>query len=174
MSRFDKQEGTNIHLTPSLIILALGGAEANDLDPAYLPKFLQPWPTAKHSFCEEDDGMKQDWSRYGTIWLNPPYLRQKGYEVKDWVRKLANHGNGILLINGTFDTVAWQDHIFPRADAILFLRGRIQFLDINGKPRRDRNGKVTGNQQPSALVAYGSHNVIRLKRSCLAGTLIHL
>jgi len=174
VSRFDKQDGNNIYLTPQSILIALGGHEANDLDPAYLPKWMQPWPTAKHSFCEEDDGMKQDWERFGSIWLNPPYLRQKGYTIRDWCYRMARHNNGIMLINVNTDTAAWQDHIFGKADAILFLRGRIQYMDINGNPIKDINGKITGNQQPSALVAYGDHNVIRLKRSKLDGTLIHI
>ena len=160
MSRYTGDKGSNIYMTPPDLLRKLG---TFDLDPAYLPKGLQPFKTAERSFSEEEDGLKQPWE--GRVWLNPPYCRDKGRTVHQWVQKLANHGNGILLITPGTETAYWQTHIFNRADGILFLKNRLQFYGINGNllPR---------NQQGSCLVAYGYDNLISLRKSHIPGYVI--
>lgn len=74
-------------LTPQAIIKSLGDF---DLDPA--SPVVRPWDTAKTHFDINADGMKLQW--FGRVWLNPPY----GDQTFIWMKKLADHGNGIAMI----------------------------------------------------------------------------
>jgi hypothetical protein len=100
----------------------------------------------------------EPWS--GRVFCNPPY----GPNVVYWARRMAAHGNGIMLIFARTDTTTWQRDIFPFADAILFLFGRVHFYLPSGE--RGNSGTA-----PSVLLAYGQNNVIALRNSGIAGAL---
>lgn len=78
---------------------------------------------------------------------------------------MADHGNGILLIFARTGNKVWQEIVFPRADAVLFLRKRIHFIEKSGKP-----GGSAGCD--SALVAFGEENVDALRDCGLEGYLL--
>lgn len=60
------------------------------------------------------------------------------------------------------------DHVWDRADAVLFLRGRLHFHHVDGT-------RATANAgAPSVLVAYGQNNVAALAHSGIAGRLVFL
>ena len=163
MSRFtnnDNNSRLNIKLTPIHFIRSLGDF---DCDPAYLPKFLRPWDTARIMYSKEQDGMKQQW--HGRVFLNPPYISEDQYRVKDWIRKFIRHKNGIMLLSNSTEASYYHQFIFPFADAILFKEGRIDYCDINGN-------QIKGNQLGSIFCALGDHNVIALKRSKIRGHLL--
>ena len=77
-------------------------------------------------FTIEDNGLKQDWSKE-RVFMNPPY----GREIKYWVEKAYKESlKGALvvcLIPARPDTSYWHNYIFPFADDIRFIRGRIKF-----------------------------------------------
>ena len=103
-----------------------------------------------------DNGLAQPWS--GRVFLNPPY----GSDTLKWVRRLAGCVNrrectGIVLIFVRTDTAVWHDWIFPYANGLLFLRGRLTFHTVDGKPGRTNAGA------PSVLVAYGEPESDRLR-----------
>lgn len=100
----------------------------------------------------------------GQVWLNPPY----GSELKHWIRKLAEHGNGIALVPARTEVESWfWPFVWEKASAILFLRGRLYFH----RP----DGSTAGNAgHGSVLVAYGVENVMRLKKSRIRGRLVGL
>ncbi len=100
----------------------------------------------------EDDGLTAPW--HGRVWLNPPY----GDSVGKWCKRLALHGRGTLLIFARTETSWWHEHIWPRATAILFLRGRLYFCRPDGFSSEHNAGG------PSALVAYGDHDAEILER----------
>jgi len=60
------------------------------------------------------------------------------------------------------------DCVWNRADALLFLRGRLHFYHIDGTKSEINAGA------PSVLVAYGQNNVAALIQSGLDGKIIHL
>ncbi len=128
-------------LTPLEIIENLGEF---DLDPC--SPIDRPWDTAKKHYTIEDDGFKQPWE--GRVWCNPPY----GKETFKWIDKLATHGNGTALIFARTETIGFHEHIWQRADAIFFFRGRIKFHYVDGTQGGPANA-------PSCLVAYGQDNV---------------
>lgn len=149
--------GTNEWLTPRYILDALG---AFDLDPC--SPINRPWPTAAKHFTREDNGLMQRWE--GRVWLNPPYGNQTG----KWLARLAEHGDGIALIFARTETQMFQKHAWPRANAMLFLAGRVPFCRPDGKQADNCGGA------PSVLIAYGERNVAALEASGLDGYLVHL
>jgi len=144
--------GKDEWLTPPEIIKALGSF---DLDPCSPIK--RPWDTARRHYNIDDDGLTQAWS--GRVWLNPPY----GNKTFDWIQKLADHGNGIALIFARTETSGFFAQVWKRAEAILFLRGRLSFYNVTGAISKDNAGA------PSCLVAYGLNNAEILKKCGLAG-----
>lgn len=105
---------THVWLTPPAIKLPLGEF---DLDPCAAPG----WPTAIEMWMPPRDGLAHGWS--GRVWLNPPYGRETG----KWLAKLAAHGNGIALVFARTETRMFAEHVWPRAQGVLFLRGRPHF-----------------------------------------------
>jgi len=150
-------DGKDIWLTPPEIVKSLG---IFDLDPCAAVD--QPWQTAKRHFTIVDDGLKQTW--FGRVWMNPPY----GSEAKKWLKKLVDHGNGMALIFARTETQAFFDYVWDKADAILFLKGRITFYNRDGTKAPNCSGA------PSCLVAYGKENVDALKQCGLEGKLLVL
>jgi len=108
-------------LTPPELLKSLG---AFDLDPC--APVNRPWDTAAAHYTVEDDGLSRPWN--GRVWLNPPY----DDKAASWLERLADHGNGMALIFARTDTMAFHRHVWGRADATLFIRGRVQFYRIDG------------------------------------------
>ena len=148
--------GTDVWLTPPSILKALGEF---DLDPC--TSLDRPWDTAKHHFTIEDDGLAQDW--FGRVWCNPPY----GPGMAPFLNKMVKHGNGIVLIFARTETKAFFEYVWDKADAILFIKGRLRFHTPDGGL-----GGTAGS--PSVLIAYGSENVKALEDSGINGKLVYL
>lgn len=141
--------------TPRWILDPLGYF---DLDPC--SPLDRPWDTAGRHLTIEDDGLTSPWA--GRVWCNPPYS-----EVDQWVKKLADHGDGTALVFARTETAYWQDHVWPRATGVLFLRGRVAFHRGNAAAEGSAGA-------PSALVAYGALDWQMLVGSGLPGALIPL
>lgn len=157
MFSHERTIGKDEWLTPPNILESLG---TFDLDPC--SPINRPWPTATNHFTTEDDGLSKPWA--GRVFLNPPY----GNQTHLWIQRLADHNNGIALIFARTETDLFHTLVFPRASSILFLRGRLFFLDIWGTPSKHNAGS------PSCLIAYGSVNTYALQQSKLPGKLFLL
>lgn len=144
-------------LTPRKYVDALG---VFDLDPCGAPGHT----LARHTYLLEngDDGLRDDW--FGRVWLNPPY----GKLTEPFLNRLATYGNGVALVFARTETKMFFEQVWARADAILFLRGRLSFLDATGTAAKANAGA------PSVLVAYGEDNVTALEDSGLEGKLVRL
>ncbi len=139
-------------LTPPFILEALG---TFDLDPC--APINRPWDTALRHLTIQEDGLNQPWS--GRVWLNPPYCT----ETWKWMRKIALHGNGIALLLARTETHNFFPWVWDYADAVLFIKGRLTYLNSDGKKPRGNSGV------PSVLIAYGSYNRKRLFESGIEG-----
>lgn len=141
-SDFDKRNDR--WLTPLTLIAKLG---AFDLDPCGAPGHA----TAKAVWTPEDvgDGLSMPW--HGRVWLNPPY----GRAMREWVERLAEHGDGIALVPARVDTALFQDVVF-KGDAVNFMRGRVRFLLPSGE-------EADPAAFPTCLVAFGAGNVAALE-----------
>lgn len=152
---FERDAQKDEWLTPPYIFKALGHF---DLDPC--APINPPWKIADTNYNMMDDGLSQMW--LGFVFCNPPY----GRETPKWLAKMAQHNNGIALIFARTDTRMFHDYVF-NADAILFLKGRLSFYDVNGV-----KGGTAG--APSCLVAYGREAIKRLEKCGLKGKFIKL
>lgn len=132
-------------LTPPRVIEALGGANSFDLDPCASDN--QPWPTAIACYTRADNGLLKPW--HGRIWLNPPYTANV---IPMWLQRLAEHGQGTSLIFARTETDAFFRHVWERAHAVLFLRGRLNFHYPDGRRSSANSGA------PSVLCAYGKRD----------------
>ena len=82
------------------------------------------------------------------------------------MRKLANHGTGIALVFARTETEMFVSEVWGRADAVLFLAGRLHFHHVDG------TRAVANSGAPSVLIAYGQRDVEALENSGISGTLV--
>ena len=144
-------------LTPSELIKALGPF---DLDPC--APIDRPWDTATNHYTIIDNGLQQPWE--GHVWMNPPYGRETGR----WLGRLALHGDGIALIFARTETEMFFNEVWSKADALLFIRGRLFFHHVCGSKAKSNSGA------PSVLVAYGAKGANTLKQNAHMGQLVEL
>lgn len=138
---------TDSWITPKWLLDRLGPF---DLDPCACDP--QPWPTATRMVTEQENGLLLQWS--GFVWCNPPYGRSLGI----WLERMALHNHGIALIFARTDTRAFHQNVWPHADTLLFLKGRLTFHKPSGEiaPMGHNSGG------PSVLIAYGREAKTRL------------
>lgn len=122
----------------------------------------RPWDTAKVHYTALDNGLRKPW--FGRVWLNPPY----GKECIRFMRRLADHGNGIGLICARTETEMFFECVWDKASAVLFFKGRLTFHHVSGQKSANCIGA------PSVLVAYGQANTAAIQNSNLDGKLIQL
>lgn len=144
-------------LTPPSIVEPLGDF---DLDPCGAPGH----ELAQRTYLLEngDDGLRDPW--FGRVWLNPPY----GKEAEPFLAKLADYNRGTALIFARTETQTWHKIIWPKASAILFLEGRVTFLDPERVAAKANSGA------PSCLVAFGQEDAFALYLSGIPGKFIDL
>lgn len=131
-----------------------------DIDPCQ-PIGGISWIPAKKYYTIEDDGLTSPWD--GLIWCNPPY----GKYTKDWLTRMNKHRNGVALVFARTDC-AWFHESCIKADAILFLKGRIKFVDGLGKT--GGGGAGSG----SMLIAWGKESKNALKNISDMGLFVDL
>lgn len=142
--------GNDEWLTPPEILAPLGQF---DLDPC--APVTRPWPTAAAHFHKHDDDLHREWN--GRVWCNPPF----GREAVKWLRRMAEHGNGIALIPARTETAMFYECVWGKADAVLFLKGRPHFHYVDGTRAAFNSGA------PICLIAYGEYNAAILRASGL-------
>jgi hypothetical protein len=129
--------------TPAYLVAAVTRVlGAVDCDPCSNPLPYNV-PAAVH-YTRDDDGLIRPW--VGRIYMNPPY----GDALPSWVDKLlAERALGrcteaITLTPARTDT-RWFQPLWS-ADALCFVRGRVQFV-----------GSITGSTFPTVLAYFGPH-----------------
>lgn len=154
---FERGKKTSVEwLTPPELVKKLGEF---DLDPC--TPILPPFVHAKTNFNINDNGLQKEW--FGRVYMNPPY--GKGMEL--WIEKLKNHNNGIALIFARTETKCFFNHIWDDADAVLFVKGRIKFYNIDGEQKGTPGA-------PSVFIAYGKENADILEKADICGKFIRL
>lgn len=152
-------KGTDmIWLTPPSILRQLG---VFNLDPCAAPS-PRPWPTAARHIEPPANGLEADWE--GRVWLNPPYDEQ----IDQWLRRMALHGSGIALIFARTEIDAWQRWVWPYADSLLFISGRLYFYLPDGTRAKGNAGG------PSALIAYSKDDSRILESSGIEGAIVEV
>lgn len=150
-TKHGNKAGKDEWLTPPELIKALGEF---DLDPC--SPIERPWDTAKNHYSELDNGLMMPWE--GRVWCNPPYGDQAQY----WLEKCAMHGDCVALTFARTETKMFFNCVWDKADAVLFIKGRLKFYHVDGK-----QGDSAG--APSVLIAYGQQNVEALRNCSIPG-----
>lgn len=120
-----------------------------DLDPAS-SEIANQSVRATTFYSADDDGLSFDWR--GKVWMNPPYASEL---IGRFAAKFARHVQqgditaGIVLVNNATETV-WFSDLVSVASAIVFTKGRIKFLNVDGEP-------VGAPLQGQALIYFGDN-----------------
>ena len=95
-------------------------------------------------YTVEQNALIQEW--HGVVWCNPPYGREQAkFVLKAYEESVKHNSTVVCLIPARPDTKLWQNTIFPHADQICFIRGRLKFGDSKDAA-----------PFPSALVVFGN------------------
>lgn len=138
---------SDVRFTPPRIFRPLGpfDTDAAAGDP-------RPWSIGRHrNITAADDALAMDWTGFGRTWLNPPFNR---YRIEPFIRRMAAHDHGVLLVHARTET-AWFRIVWEAASALLFLAGRVIFLDHAGQPTRTTKGQVANSGAPVVLASFG-------------------
>ena len=82
----------------------------------------------------------------GKVWCNPPYGREQAkFVLKAYEESVKHNSTVVVLIPARPDTKLWQNIIFPNANQICFIKGRLKF-----------GGAKESAPFPSALVVFGN------------------
>ena len=108
----------------------------------------------KQEITAAQDGLAQPWS--GLVWMNPPFGGRNG--VVPWLQKFFQHGDGIGLVAAR-TSAGWFHDWMPRADLMLFPRGKTKFVRPDGSIGRSPGTGVVlfsiGDRGNRALVRSG-------------------
>lgn len=152
MSAWETPGRSDEWYTPKYVFDALGCMF--DLDVA------APFDGPKHVPCQNwlaFSSLEREWN--GFVWMNPPFGGRNGLEL--WLDKFFAHGNGVALTPDRTSAPWWQKAA-GRADAMLFVSGKIKFERPDGSI-----GKQPGNG--TALWAAGTGGCVALLRAQKAG-----
>ena len=148
--------GKDEWLTPPEIIKAIGDF---DLDPC--SPIVPPWRTATTMLNINDDGLSRKWD--GLVWCNPPY----GKEAELWLKKCSEHKRCIALIFARTETKSFFEHIWSKAKAVFFIKGRLCFYHVDGT-----KGGTAG--APSVLIAWDEETKEMLRDCKLEGKFLEI
>lgn len=104
-----------------------------------------------------DYSLRKPW--HGFVWMNPPFGGRNG--ISPWLDRFFEHGSGIALTPDRTSAPWWQKAA-KRADAIMFVAGKIKFERPDGSI-----GKSPGTG--TTLLAIGHRGVEALRGAERAG-----
>lgn len=124
--------GNDEWYTPSHLVESARAVMGSiDCDPAS-SSVAQEWINAKCYYTTADDGLTQKW--VGNVWMNPPYSDPLiGRYAAAFVERRSEFSAGITLTNNATET-EWCQSLLSIADGGCFPRGRIKYLDRDGRP----------------------------------------
>lgn len=85
------------------------------------------WVPAAKVYTKADDGLAQPWC--GVVFMNPPFGGRFGHVP--WLAKFLDHANGVAIARA-YTSASWWHELMPRADMIVFPRGKTKFIRPDG------------------------------------------
>lgn len=100
----------------------------------------------------DDDALQQDWSRIGNAgWCNPPYSG-----VDPWLEKAIDEATKgfttVMLLPAPNGEDRYGRFVLEQASEIIFITGRLAFIDHTGSPR-------SGNNRGSIIATYRGYDM---------------
>lgn len=135
--------------TPPHVFKALGCAF--DLDVA-APIEPLPWIPARDALTS--DALERSWGG-AFVWMNPPFGGRNG--IDPWLEKFWLNGRGIALAPDR-TSAPWYQKWAPKMDCVLFVNGKLKFLDVNWRPGESP-------AQGTVLMACGEQAIAALYRA---------
>jgi hypothetical protein len=86
------------------------------------------WVPADRIFTKADDGLAQSWGD-DLVFMNPPFGGRNGHTP--WLEKFLRHGNGVAIVRA-YTSSGWWHKSMPRAEGLLFPRGKTKFIRPDG------------------------------------------
>lgn len=152
MSHWETAGASDEWYTPAYVFEALGCSF--DLDVAH------PAARATHVPARQfiaANSLEQNW--FGYVWMNPPFGARNS--LKPWLDKFFDHGNGIALTPDRTSAPWWQEAA-RKADAILFIDGKVKFIRPDGSQGGSPSNGTT-------LMAAGTAAVADLRAAAANG-----
>ena len=134
--------GDNEWYTPAEHIEAARAVMGDiDLDPAS-SALANETVRAARFFDIEADGLAQEWG--GRVWMNPPYAQPWIMRFCEKLTEEAAAGRVIeaIALTHNYTDTGWFHLLAGKANAVCFTRGRIGFLDPNGKRAAPTQGQA--------------------------------
>lgn len=125
LAKLLSHNGNQDRRTPISIFRELDKEFDFKLDPCTSTSKPNNLGTPHYFLYPEKDGLKEDWSQYGTAFVNPPFK-----DAKTWIAKAqAESRKGITVVvflPSKTETAWWHDYAL-KADEIRFVRRRVTF-----------------------------------------------
>ena len=83
---------------------------------------------ARKIYTIKDDGLIQLW--FGLVFMNPPFGGRRGHIP--WLIKFLDHANGIAIVRAYTSADWFHEHVWPRAEVLLFPNGKTKFIRPDG------------------------------------------
>ena len=136
MARESKKRMVDVHFSSESNEWGTPQDLYNELDEQY-GFTLDPCATKENAKCDKyytkaDDGLTKDWSNE-VVFMNPPYGREIGLWIEKAYKESLKGAIVVCLIPARTDTKYWHNFIFKYAKQILFIKGRISFINGNKK-----------------------------------------
>jgi site-specific DNA-methyltransferase (adenine-specific) len=106
-----------------------------------------------NGFTPVENGLRQDWYPYHSVFMNPPYGRTI---TGKWVKKAYQESQKgcivVCLLPARTDTAWFHDYVYPSGE-IVFIRGRLKFGGM-----RNKKGELISDPAPfpSMIVVFSN------------------
>lgn len=105
-------------------------------------------------YTKEENSLVQDWSKFKSIFCNPPYGREIGKFIKKGFEESLKGSVVVFLIPARVDTKWW--HEYCSKGEVRFIKGRLKFNNrIFPSWKEDGTHKISPAPFPSAVVIFG-------------------
>jgi len=114
-------------------------------------------------YTAEDNGLDQTWGP--RVWMNPPYAQPLIAQFAEALAEKFESGEvkeACALVNNGTET-SWFQRMLSACSAVCMVKGRVKFLDKDGKPGAPLQGQVVvymGGRREAFAEAFAGHGTI--------------
>ena len=129
LSKLLSHNGNQDRRTPYNLFKEINKEFNFELDPCTSTSNPNNLKTPYYFLYPEKDGLKEDWSRYKSAFVNPPFK-----DAYKWIKKCYEESKKgvvvVVLLPSKTETAWWHDYAL-KANEIRFIRRRVTFEGHN-------------------------------------------